>query len=116
VCKNWEWCWTQFAKEEYQNWLSMDLATAVAIEITFAHNYVIDNCSPLEFIHMKTPLQGWELPIDSWQQVLPFSLNTKGNLIVGNIQQSKLFHYVEKDFIDNNILLRLEELARGKKN
>jgi hypothetical protein len=115
VCNNWEWCWTKFAHESYQDWLSMDLAVAVAIEISLTHEYVIDECSPLEFIHMKTPLQGWELPIESWQQVLPFALNTKGNLIVGNIQQNKLFHYVEKDFIDANILSRLKELANGKK-
>jgi hypothetical protein len=28
VCNNWEWAYTQFAPVSYQNWLSMDLASA----------------------------------------------------------------------------------------
>jgi hypothetical protein len=113
VCNNWEWSYDKFAPVEYQNWLSMDLATAIAIEISGAHEQVIDNLSPLEFTHMKTPVQGWEPIPASWQDTVPFVLNSQGNLVVGNIKQDKLFHYVEKNFISKNILARLEELANG---
>ena len=113
VCNNWQWCYDTFAPEEYQNWLSMDLAVAIAIEITGTHEQAIGNESPLEFIHMKTPIQGW-LPIPvSWQDTIPFILNSHGDLVVGNIKQSKLFHYVEKNFISKNILAKLEKLADG---
>lgn len=111
VVNNWEWCWTEFAPEEYQNWLSMDLATAIAIEIVGNHETAVDVCSPLEFIHMKTPLQGWSPIPAKWQDTVPFVLNTKGDLVVGNIKQSKLFHYVEKNFITDKIIKRLEVLA-----
>jgi len=114
VCKNWEWCWTKFAPEEYQNWLSMDLAVAVAIELSYTHDQVLDNTSPLEFIHMKTPLQGWERIDTRWQDSVLHVLNTNGDLVVGNIKQSKVFHYVEKDFITPKIIDRLTELAHGK--
>ena len=113
VCNNWQWCYSKFASEEYQNWLSMDLAVAIAIEITGMHDAVIDNCSPLEFIHMKTPLQGWSPIPASWQDTVPHVLTSKGDLIVGNIKQSKLFHYVEKTFITSSIVSKLEELANG---
>ena len=113
VCNNWQWCYGKFAPEEYQNWLSMDLAVAIAIEITGMHDAVIDNCSPLEFIHMKTPLQGWSPIPASWQDTVPHVLTSKGDLIVGNIKQSKLFHYVEKTFITSSIVSKLEELANG---
>jgi hypothetical protein len=111
VCNNWEWAYTKFAPVSYQNWLSMDLATAIAIEITGTHTSVMDVCSPLEFVHMKPGIQGWTAIPDSWQDTVPFVLNSKGNLIVGNIKQPKLFHYVEKDFISKKILSKLEELA-----
>jgi glutathionylspermidine synthase len=89
----------------------MDLASAIAIEIVGCHEAVIDTCSPLDFVHMKLPLQGWEMLPASWQDTVPFVLNSRGELIVGNIKQTKLFHYVEKNFLSKKILSRLEELA-----
>lgn len=111
VCNNWEWCWNKFAPELYQDWLSMDLAVAVAIEIIGNHDTIIDSASPLEFVHMKPAIQGWDPIPAKWQSTVPFVLNTKGELIVGNIKQTKLFHYVEKDFITPKIISRLEGLA-----
>ena len=111
VINNWEWCYTKFAPEEYQNWLSMDVVTAITIEMLGLQESVVDACSPLEFIHMKTPLQGWDTITDSWQNRVPVVLNKKGNLVVGNIKQDKIFHYVEKDFLKPALITRLEELA-----
>ena len=113
VSKNWEWCYTKFAPVEYQPWLSMDLAAAIAIEIMGLHEIVIDSNSPLEFIHMKTPIQGWSPIPSSWQDTVSYVLNRKGELIVGNIKQSKLFHYVEKNFITDKLLERLVGLSYG---
>jgi hypothetical protein len=112
VCNNWEWCYNLFAPVEYQPWLSMDLATAIAIEISGQYD-IIDHIGPLEFTHMKTPIQGWHPIPASWQDTVPWVFNNKGSLVVGNIKQDKLFHYVEKNFISNTVLSKLEELARG---
>lgn len=112
VSNNWEWCYTTFAPIAYQSWLSMDLATAIAIEITGYHEAVIDKCSPLEFVHMKSAIQGWDATIISWQDAVPFVLNSRGDLVIGNIKQPKLFHYVEKDFLTKKIISRLEELVK----
>lgn len=114
VCNNWEWCWDKFAPLEYQRTSSLDLATAISIEILMCHDRVFDKHSPLEFIHMKPHLQGWDYPSDNWQDTIMPVLNTKGDLIVGNIKQSKLFHYCKPDFISPRIIQRLEELADGK--
>lgn len=114
VCNNWEWFYDKFASNEYQNWLSMDLATAITIEVMGLNETVVNSCSPLEFIHMKPGIQGWKpIPV-SWQTTVPYVFNSKGNLVVGNIKQSKLFHYVEKDFLTSKIISRLEELVHGK--
>jgi hypothetical protein len=113
VINNWEWCWGVFTPKERQNWLSMDLAVAIAIEISGQQDRAIDLLSPLEFTHMKTPLQGWDISPVSWQDTVPHYFNNNGELVVGNIKQDKLFHYVEKNFITDKILTRLEELANG---
>ena len=114
VVNNWEWCWTKFAPEEYQNWLSMDLAVAIAIEITGYYESVVDQCSPLEFVHMKSAIQDWDLAPVSWQDGVHSVLTKRGDLVVGNIKQTKLFHYVEKNFLTNNTIKRLEELADAR--
>lgn len=115
VITHWDFNRGTFAPNEPQLWPSMDLATAIAIEITGQYNSVIDACSPLEFVHMKTPLQGWDMIPSTWQDAVPFVLNSRGNMVLGNMIQPKLFHYVEKNFLTGKILKRLEELANGKK-
>jgi hypothetical protein len=115
VCNNWEWCYSKFASVWYQDRLSMDLAAAITIEITGQHETVIDKVNPMEFVHMKTGIQNWDMIQDSWQDAVPFLLNSRGELIVGNIKQPKLFHYVEKSFMSKKILTRLESIVNGKK-
>lgn len=111
VSNNWEWCYTTFAPNEYQPWLSMDLASAIAIEIMGLNETIVDINSPLEFIHMKPAIQGWSVSAESWQDVVHGVLNKKGDLIVGNIKQSKLFHYVEDDFVTDELIEKLEGLC-----
>jgi hypothetical protein len=61
---------------------------------------------------MKSAIQGWDATIISWQDAVPFVLNSRGDLVIGNIKQPKLFHYVEKDFLTKKIMSRLEELVK----
>jgi hypothetical protein len=113
VVKNWEECYNIYAPQERQDWLSIDLAVAITIEILGLQDTAVDVCSPLEFVHMKPPLQNWRSTPASWRSYVTSHLNSKGELIVGNIKQPMLFHYVEKDFVSNEMLTKLEELTSG---
>ena len=113
VITHWEFNRGTFAPLDPQTWTSMDLATAIAIEIAGIQDTAVDKINPMEFVHMKTPIQGWPTNTSSWQNVVQYSLNNKGEFVVGNIKQGKLFHYVEKDFIKPAILKKLERLANG---
>lgn len=106
VCNNWQECYTIFAPELYQDVLSMDMAVAVARELSGIN--VIDNGSPLEFIHMRPALQNWPSSPINWTQVVMPVMNSKGELTVGNIKQSRVFHYIEKDFITDSMIKKLE--------
>ena len=112
VVKNWELCYGKFAPEEYQNWVSMDLSAAVAIDILGLDETAIDKYGPLEFVHMKTPLQGWLTIPAKWQDTVPHYFTRTGDLYVANIKQTKLFHYVEKDFLTDTVLEKLEDLCK----
>ena len=112
VVNNWAWCYGKLAQEHYQNWLSMDLAAAIALELC-GYNSSADVCSPLTFVHMKPAVQGWHPVPASWKNTVPYMFTKSGELIVGNIKQHVLFHYVEKDFVDLDIIQKLKRLANG---
>lgn len=114
ICNNWEGVYGIFAPNEYQNWLSMDLSAAIAIDLMGLNETAIDTLSPMEFIHMKPAIQDWPAIPERWQDLVHGVLNKKGELIVGNIKQSKLFHYVDPSFITPELLMRLEELVHEK--
>jgi hypothetical protein len=107
VVKNWEYCYKTFTPKTPQAWLSIDLATAIAIDIMGIEDQVIDCASPLEFVHMKPAIQNW-IPVPStWQNIVPFNFNN-GKITVGNHRQNYLFHYVEKDFLTDDMIKQLE--------
>jgi len=114
VVNNWAWCYGKFAPEHYQDWLSMDLASAIALEMT-GYNSSADNCSPLRFVHMKPGVQDWNpIPI-KWTETIPHIYTKHGELMVGNIKQYHLFHYVEKDFVsDNHIISKLKAIINER--
>jgi len=114
VVNNWQWCYGKFAPEQYQDWLSMDLAAAIALEMT-GLNYCADECSPFRFVHMKPGVQDWNPVPLKWTHTIPHIYTSDGELIVGNIKQHNLFHYVEKDFVDDgNIISKLKGLIDGR--
>lgn len=112
VVYNWEWFWTKFASSHYQDWLSMDLAAAIVIDMLDCHSEVLDSVGPLEFVHMKPGIQKWGLYSENWTDTVPFLLNKNGELVVANMKQAKLFHYVEKDFVSDSIIKTFENLIK----
>lgn len=105
VCKNWELCYGKFAPVDYQNWLSMDLSAAVAIDMMGIAQEVIDTTGTLQFIHMKPAIQGWESTPPSWQNGIQWLYNR--DFTIGNIKQEGLLHYIDKNFITDAMIARL---------
>jgi hypothetical protein len=71
----------------------------------------------LEFpkvVHMKGMIQNWPWPSDVWSDHLGFYLNRKGQLKIGNYQQTDIVHYVEKDKINAEVINILEEIVWKK--
>ena len=113
VINNWEFCQGTFAPLDPQQWISMDLAIAIALIISGMEDSAIDQINPLEFVHMKSAIQGWHTIPESWRNYANFVLNSKGEFLVGNIKQEKIFHYVEKDILNQQLIDRLKELVYG---
>lgn len=65
-------------------------------------------------VHMKGQIQNWPWPADVWSDHVGFYLNRKGQLKIGNYQQTGIVHYVEKDKITQEAINILEEIAWKK--
>ncbi len=115
VINNWEYCYGKYAPKEYQNWLSLDLAAAIALKISSFEDEVIEVNCPFEFVHMKPAIQGWIMDNARWQNAVHSLMNSKGELHIANIKQQKLFHYVEKDFLKSDIVDTIMELPDARR-
>jgi hypothetical protein len=64
---------------------------------------------------MKPGVQDWHPVPIRWTETIPNIYTKHGELIVGNIKQYHLFHYVEKDFVaDGNIISKLRRIIDGR--
>ena len=88
----------------------MDLASAITIEIMGIQELVIDKECPLEFAHMKTPNQKWDFDA-KWTNAVHYHMTDSGRLVVSNIDQRNLFHYIEQDFITDSMIEKLRSAS-----
>lgn len=114
VVNNWQYCYGQYAPKEYQEWLSLDLSAAIALKISSFEDEIVEKNCPLEFVHMKPAIQGWLLDNAKWQNAVNSFMNKQGELHIANIKQRKIFHYVEKDFLTEEIFNIIKELPDAR--
>lgn len=62
-------------------------------------------------VHLKPMVQNWPWPADHVDHHVGLYLDKTGKLKIGNYQQSAIVHYVIKDFISDENLNILEEIA-----
>ena len=102
--------WTHFFQNYPRN-VSGDLAFAIATKILGEEdNYTSDGMFPT-FTHMKPADQ--ELNTTLWSNALPSILREDMTLLVGNYRQRYPFHYVEKEWLTQDVIRTLEKAARG---
>lgn len=77
----------------------------------------IDVTHDLEFpkvVHLKPMIQNWPWPADNISDHVGLYFNTTGQLKIGNFIQHNIVHYVDKEFVTDEIVSILEEIAWKK--
>lgn len=110
IVTNWELFYTKYAKERYQNWCSIDLCAAIACKILGNENNITEPNSFITFTHMKPAIQNWGSVPDKWTKVIGSYLQSDGKLMLGNFVQQNVLHYVEDEFLTDDIIKKLEKL------
>jgi hypothetical protein len=112
ITNNWELFYGKFVSEHYPDRASMDITAALAAKVMDVTEQVTNTQhDPVTFIHMKSRIQGWSQPTDSWMQSVAVYFDDLCKLKIANYQQQGVFHYTEKDFLTDKIVSKLETLC-----
>ena len=94
VCENWKDFYKVVSPKNCPTKSSMDLNHAICVYLSSIEDFTID-C--LNFTHMKSHVQSYKDPSDSWTDSLPFYVN--GNDVkIGNYRQRGVLHYTDDKF------------------
>lgn len=103
IITNWG-IWTKVhTPESRQEWVSLDVAMAIATKIMDIEHDVTSNRNYPTFTHMKSGCQGWKNYSEDWGIHLAPHVRNK-TLKLGSYQQVDILHYVKKDFVTPEIM------------
>ena len=112
IITHWNVYYDKFMKGTGQNWMSADLAYALAIKLLDLEDTVCDyNIKDVPtFVHMKSFVQN--IPqhkiSNDWTQSLTSQLSDDLKVRVANYEQSLPFHYVEKNLMTDEKIQQYE--------
>jgi hypothetical protein len=116
IAKDWQIFYNKYLTEYKPKILSMDVVFALAIKLLGIEDQITSPFEYPQFVHMKSRVQNWSNPGDDWMTQTGTYLNKQGVLKIGNYQQSGIFHYTQKDFLNDYILYVFEDLYKEKLN
>ena len=110
ITNNWKEFYKLSGSNPIQNFASMDLTAAMAIDILDCKSKITnENVSVPSFTHMKANIQGWNELRESWQTKVGTYFTADAELYIGNHKQSGIFHYTEDNFLTDDIIQVLEK-------
>lgn len=107
ITKDYKSYYSKFTPKSTQPFCSMDVSSAIALKLL--DNYCCPY-NPLNFIHMKKELQGWNKLPSRWHKSMFVNYTSEGTLYLSNILQQGLFHYTEDEFLSDEIITKIENL------
>ena len=108
IINNWALFYGKYAAKEYQKWCSIDLSAAIASKILGNEKDITDPNSYITFTHMKPRIQGWYNIPEKWTRVIGRYYTDDGKLFLGNYLQTKMLHYVEDEFLTDEMIEKLK--------
>jgi len=111
IIDQWRKMYSENLKKSPQTFCSMDVSSAMALKfMDCEQEFITTGTLVPSFTHMKPAIQGWKTIPAKWTSAVNWYFDDAGNLKVGNFQQHGLFHYVEEEFLTDDIIKKLELL------
>jgi hypothetical protein len=83
---------------------SMDTTVGLATKMLDCETQITARKNKPMFVHMKPNIQGWNRLSERWTTKVGAYLNKDLELYIGNYKQHGLFHYVENEFVRQDII------------
>ncbi len=111
IILNWKLYYDEFLNDDGQDWVSADVAYALAAKILGSDKFISDQSFP-SFVHMKSYVQNIKDKNISpkWQNTLSSNVSDDLKITVQNFSQTLPFHYVEKDWLTDEIIRKYEDV------
>lgn len=107
VMRNYKMFFKKYASKSIQTWNSVDVAAAIALKVLGKEKEAIDSTGNFTFTHLKHYIQNFNPTHDSWTKMLSVDLGDE--IVINGYKQKRILHYVEDDFLSNDVLQWLEE-------
>ena len=110
IVKNWKEFYLKYLKNNRPDFLSIDVAFALAVKLLNYEDKVFSTIPYPTFTHMKGRVQNWRQDRANWMELAAIYFNDRCELKIGNYQQDGIFHYTEKDFINDNVYYKYQKM------
>jgi hypothetical protein len=107
IMKNWKIFYSKYAPNSMQNWCSVDMCAAIALKILGTANISVNNNNMLSFVHLKSHAQNLSNPLIKSTD-LTCDVGDTG-LFLNGYKQKGVLHYVDDEFLTDEIIDWLEE-------
>ena len=112
IAKNWQVFYSKYLSGFKPMYRSMDVVFALAAKILDIEDQITTKFDYPTFVHMKSRVQNWITGTDDWMEYGGVYLNRQGSLKISNYQQTGIFHYTEKKFLNNHVEYVYEDLYK----
>jgi len=99
----------KFTPKHTQNWCSMDVNVSIASKILGITEKITSQVPYVTFTHMKPHLQDWQNVPDHWMKKVNVYYDDKANIKIDNFRQQGVLHYVENEFLTDDLLKTIEK-------
>ena len=109
IVKNPNLFYKEFTPKDQQTWCSMDVSVALASKILGVTGKITSKHPSITFTHMKPHLQNWDYVPNNWLEKVNVYFDAQMNIKICNFSQTGLLHYVEDEFLINDLLKNIEK-------
>jgi len=110
VVNNWQTTYSKLTPKAKQRWLSMDVSASIALKILGMDDVAVQPLLDTAFVHMKPNIQSWPALYDSWVKGCDYYFNDEFEFFINQFKQQGILHYVEDEFLTDDIVKYLEEI------
>lgn len=116
VFQHWQRFFYKYMPKGKPDYLSGDVAYALAVQLLGVEHLVTkDNVSAMPtFVHMKSHVQESGKMPEDWTKMLPTFYSSHANFKIGNYRQTLPFHYVQKEWLTNEMISQMEQELYGR--